>query len=217
MKKKIWDRYAPIYERAMRADQKAYTFLYHRIPQVIRGKEVLEIAAGPGTLAKHVAPDAKRMVATDYSEGMIAEARKGSSPQNLTFEIADAMDLPYADASFDVVLIANALHIVPDPKKVLTEIKRVLRPDGVLIAPNFVEHNETFISRLWSGILRIAGVRFEHQWTAEEYLKFLESNGWQVTMSRRIAARIELMYTECSLKNPPEGGEAGPAVNPAGS
>ena len=47
MKKKIWDLYAPIYERAMRADRKVYAFMYERIPTVIHGKEVLEIATGP--------------------------------------------------------------------------------------------------------------------------------------------------------------------------
>ena len=48
MRKKTWDLYAPIYERAMRADQNIYTFMYERIPHVIRGMDVLEIAAGPG-------------------------------------------------------------------------------------------------------------------------------------------------------------------------
>ena len=48
MRKKTWDLYAPIYERAMRAEQKIYAFMYDRIPHVIRGMDVLEIAAGPG-------------------------------------------------------------------------------------------------------------------------------------------------------------------------
>ena len=144
-----------------------------------RDKEVLELATGPGLPAKHVAPAARRMVATDYS---------------------DAMKLPYEEGSFDVVLIANALHIVPDPEQVLKEIDRVLRPGGLLIAPNFVEHKGTLGSRLWYGILVLAGVRFEHQWSAQEYLDFLADNGWHVAFSREMAARIVMMYTECERK-----------------
>ncbi len=201
MKKKTWDLYAPIYKKAMKADQKIYDFMYERIPEKIRNMEVLEIATGPGLLAKHVAPAAKKMIATDYSDGMIAQAKKGDCSANLAFEVADAMNLPYPDDSFDAVLIANALHIVPDPEKALREISRVLRPEGILIAPNFVEHQGTIGSRIWSGILRIAGVRFEHQWSAKEYLLFLEENGWRVTFSKEMAARITMMYAECRRKN----------------
>lgn len=46
-------------------------------------------------------------------------------------------------------------------------------------------------------ILRLAGVRFEHQWSAREYLVFLQNHGWKVTFSREMAARIAMMYAEC--------------------
>ena len=197
MKKELWNLYAPIYEKAMRADQKTYQFMYERIPEIIRNKEVLEIATGPGLLARHVAMAAKRMVATDYSEGMIREAKKGEYPSNLTFEIADATDLPYKDKSFDVVLVANALHIIPNPEKALQEIDRVLRPGGILIAPTFVEHQTGAGSRFWSRILKLAGIKFEHQWKAQEYLEFLEENGWSVIFSKELSARITIMYAEC--------------------
>lgn len=193
MNKRIWNLYAPLYERAMRGDRKVYQFMYDRIPRVICGKEVLEFATGPGLLAKHVAHAAKRMVATDYAEGMIREAQKGPCPANLTFEVADATALPYPDTSFDVVLIANALHIMPDPEQALREIRRVLRPGGLLIAPNFVEHNQGVVSVLWSGILKLAGISFAHQWSAGEYLAFLRKNGWEVLYQKVMPVTPESM------------------------
>ncbi len=182
---------------AMRADAKTYKKMYDRIPQVIQDKVVLEIATGPGLLAKNVAHAAKKMIATDYSEGMIKQALKSDNPPNLTFKITDATNLQYEDNSFDVVLIANALHIIPNPEKALQEIDRVLRPDGTLIAPTFVNHQEGFGSKLWSGILKIAGVRFEHQWSPNEFADFLVRNGWQITHNEVLHSRISMDYIEC--------------------
>lgn len=197
MKRKIWDLYAPIYSRAMRAEERSYAYLYRRIPKLVRAKEVLELATGPGVLAKRIAPVTKRMLATDYSEGMIAEAKKGACPKNLRFEVADALSLPYADASFDAVIIVNALHLLPEPEFALREIARVLRPDGILIAPNFVKKRERFVDRCWEAVLRLVGVRFEHQWTAGEYLVFFRDNGWEPLFYKEMQARMPFLYVEC--------------------
>ena len=200
MNKKIWDIYAPIYEKAMHMDKKYYSYMYDRIPVIIKDKEVLEIATGPGLLAKHVAHFTKKMLATDYSDGMIKEAKKGEYPNNLTFEVADATSLPYNDNSFDVVIIANALHVMANPDKALKEIDRVLREDGVMIAPNFVGHNKGARSKIWSNILKLAGIKFEHQWTSDEYIKWLDEHNWKVIFSKLMPSRISLLYTECIRK-----------------
>ena len=200
MNKKIWDIYAPIYEKAMHMDKKYYGYMYDRIPVIIKDKEVLEIATGPGLLAKHVAHFTKKMLATDYSDGMIKEAKKGEYPNNLTFEVADATSLPYNNNSFDVVIIANALHVIANPDKALKEIDRLLREDGVMIAPNFVGHNKGARSKIWSNILKLAGIKFEHQWTSDEYIKWLDEHNWKVIFSKLMPSRISLLYTECIRK-----------------
>lgn len=181
----------------MKADSKIYEKMYVRISKVIRNKEVLEIATGPGLFAKNIAGSAKRMIATDYSEGMIAQAKKGRYPSNLIFEVADATNLPYEDDSFDVVLIANALHIIPEPERALSEIDRVLKDKGILIAPTFVNHQGGAVSRLWSKMLKIGGVRFEHEWSKNDYEDFLKKNGWKVVNSKSLGARITMDYVEC--------------------
>lgn len=197
---KIWDLYAPIYKMAMKSDEKTYRFMYDRIPKVIDGLYVLEIATGPGLLAKNVAYAASKMIATDFSEGMIKQAQKGDRPANLSFEVADATNLPFEDNTFDAVIIANALHIIPNPEKALSEIDRVIKPDGILIAPNFIHRHTGIRSRIWSCILKIAGIRFEHQWSENEYIDFLHSNNWEPVFTKRLDARITMLYTECIFK-----------------
>ena len=197
MGKKFWSLYAPIYEKVMQPDKQLYKMMYEYIPEVVRGKRVLEVATGPGLLAKHIASAAKEVIATDYAPGMIREAKKGSVPGNVKFEVADAKALPYEDKSFDAVLIANALHIMPDSEKALAEAARVLKDDGILIAPNFVEHTANAKSTIWTRLLEMVGVNFEHSWVADEYREFLEKNGWEVTRFEVRRARMSIAYAEC--------------------
>ncbi|MCD8192917.1 MAG: hypothetical protein LUD55_09015 [Oscillospiraceae bacterium] len=60
-----------------------------------------------------------------------------------------------------------------------------------------MNHKKGVVSAVWSQILRIAGVRFEHQWSTDEYREFLEANGWEVTLMKEMPARITLAYAEC--------------------
>ncbi|MBR4180274.1 MAG: class I SAM-dependent methyltransferase, partial [Treponema sp.] len=177
-----------------------YNYMYSHIGEAVTGKNVLELATGPGMIAKHIADKATFVTATDFSSDMIAQAKKGNNPVNLTFEIADASDLQYEDKSFDVVIIANALHVVPNPEKVLSEIDRVLVDGGLLICPTFIHRTAEKKENLWAKILKLVGIHFEHQWTAKEFSDFIESNGWKITASEVVPGRIDLMYAECVRK-----------------
>ena len=194
MKTTVWDIFAPVYERSMRSQKSIYDYMYSRISQVAAGKEVLELATGPGMIAKHIAASAKNVVATDFSQNMIATAMKGDVPRNVYFEVADATDLRFKDHSFDVVIIANALHVMPNPEKALAETERVLKSGGTLIAPNFIFNGR---KNLWQRFLTLIGIKFAHEWTAEQFSAFLQSNGWKIEKSGTVKGRIDLLYTEC--------------------
>ncbi|MCR5764311.1 MAG: class I SAM-dependent methyltransferase [Treponema sp.] len=196
MKKSVWDIFAPVYELAMKSQENIYNYLYENISSVSKDKTVLELATGPGMIAKHIAQSAKIVVATDFAPNMIETAKKGYVPENVTFKVANAEKLIFADDSFDVVIIANALHVMPNPHKALAEISRVLKEDGILIAPNFIER-ESRKKNLWQKILSLAGIKFNHEWTADEYKAFLKENGWNITKSDIIKGRIDLLYAEC--------------------
>ncbi len=189
----------PIYEASMKSQKNIYDYLYQNISSAAEGKTVLELATGPGMIAKHIASAAKNVVATDFAPKMIETAKKGEVPQNVSFEVADATSLPYADKTFDLVVIANALHIIPEPQKALAQIKRVLKDDGLLIAPNFI-FRKSGAKNLWQKILALVGIKFEHEWTAEEYLDFLRQNGLRVAKSQVVKGRIDLLYVECAFE-----------------
>ena len=196
-KKNFWDRNARIYNRFMRKDRKAYETMYALIRPVVKTKTVLELATGTGLIAKHIVNAAAHIEATDASAEMITEAKRDNRSAKLHFSVQDMFCLPYADGSFDAVIVSNALHIVPQPEKALREIGRVLKDDGVLIAPTFTHAGNSFSGRVRAFFMKLAGFPLHSRWTSEEYLTFLRQNGWTVRKSVVLKASFPLTYTEC--------------------
>ena len=196
-RRNFWDRTAIIYDRFMRRDAAAYDRMYALLRPVVRDKTVLELAAGTGLIAKHIANAAEYIEVTDASEQMIRQAERENHAENLHFSVQDMFCLPYADAAFDVVIISNALHIVPQPERALHEIKRVLKNDGVLAAPTFTHAENSFSGKSRAFLMRLAGFPLHSRWTSGEYLAFLTENGWTVRKSIVLQASFPLTYAEC--------------------
>jgi len=195
--KNFWDKNAGRYDRFMRKDGAAYDEMYALIQPIVRHKTVLELATGTGLIAKHIVNAAAHIEATDASPEMIAGAKRDNRSAKLHFSVQDMFRLPYVEESFDVVIVSNALHIVPQPEKALQEIKRVLKDDGVLIAPTFTHAGNSFSGMVKAFFMKLAGFPLHSRWTSEEYLRFLRQNGWMVRKSVVLKASFPLTYAEC--------------------
>ena len=193
----FWDKNAGRYDRFMRKDAAAYEQMYELLRPVVRQKTVLELATGTGLIAKHIVRYADHIEVTDASQEMIEQAKQGVKSAKLYFSVQDMFHLPYADQSFDVVIVVNALHIVPEPEKALSEIRRVLKDDGVLVAPTFTHADNAFFGKVKAFFMRLAGFPLHSKWTSHEYLAFLRENGWTVQKSTVLKASFPLTYAEC--------------------
>ena len=193
----FWNRNAKRYDRFMRKDWAAYEKLYELIRPVLKARTVLELAAGTGLIAKNIVRAASHIEVTDASEEMITEAKRNNRSAKLHFSVRDMFCLPYADKSFDVVIVSNALHIIPQPEKALAEIRRVLKDDGVLIAPTFTHGNGTLRGRIKLFFMKLAGFPLNSRWSSADYLAFLRQNGWTVRKSAVLKGSFPLTYAEC--------------------
>jgi len=97
---------------------------------------VLEIAAGTGVvtreLAKELPPDVQ-IIATDLNESMLAQAAATTTARPVEWRQADAMQPPFGDEMFDVVVCQFGAMFFPDKPRAFSEIRRVLRPGGTFL------------------------------------------------------------------------------------
>ena len=97
-------------------------------------ESALDVACGPGLLARAFAPQVRVYVGVDLTPAMVDKAAAIAREVGITnarFEIADALRLPFEANTFDLVLTRLALHHLPDPRRAVHEMARVLRPGAV--------------------------------------------------------------------------------------
>jgi SAM-dependent methyltransferase len=103
------------------------------------GMRVLDVACGSGNVAIPLARDGAIVNGVDIAPNLLAQARERATAENLTaqFDEGDAEQLPYGDASFDVVVSMFGAMFAPRPEMVVSEIARVLQPGGLLAMANW--------------------------------------------------------------------------------
>jgi demethylmenaquinone methyltransferase / 2-methoxy-6-polyprenyl-1,4-benzoquinol methylase len=138
---RMFDRVAPRYDLANTVfslgQDRAWRQAAARATRLAAGEVAVDVACGTGALTRELqslAPGAA-VLGVDFSSGMLARARP--TGPSLRLAAADALALPLADASVDVVTIAFGLRNLPEPGQGLLEFRRVLRPGGRLVVCEF--------------------------------------------------------------------------------
>ncbi len=172
---------------------------------------LLDIATAAGHTAFAFAPEVAQVVASDLLDEMLDVARQQAAERgltNVTFETADAEDLPFEDDSFDAVTCRIAPHHFPRPDRFVAEVARVLRPGGRFglvdnmvdaEAGDFVNHFEkrrdpSHVRALdldeWLGLVGEAGFEIT---AVEQLTKRMVFETWADNMSVPDPVRVELL------------------------
>ncbi len=195
--KSFWDGLAKIYN-GMLEKGKAYLKLYSLIRgSLTKDMNVLEIGTGTGMIARAVSQYAASVLAIDYSDKMIEEANKIKHDENIIFSVEDSESLKSKDKTFDAVIISNVLHVLKNPEKTLKEVKRVLKNNGILIAPTYMWKELSLLGKIQRFVMIRRGFPIYSQWKTEEYLSFLEKENFSVVKHKTIKGFFNICYVEC--------------------
>ena len=192
-----WERHAKRYDRSTRLLSRPVPRMLELSVDAVKGRaRVLEVAAGTGLVTTAIAPVVGELVATDYAEAMVAqlEARvREAGPVNVACEPADLYVLRFNPESFDAVVAANVLHLVPDLERALTSLRRVLKPGGVLVAPTYL-HRQTLGASMLSRLFALTGFPGRRRFTQESLRVAIETAGFRVERDETIAGPFPIGF-----------------------
>jgi ubiquinone/menaquinone biosynthesis C-methylase UbiE len=146
--------FASIYDRLMASAER--TFMRKIREEIAGGAKgrVLEVGAGTGANFSYYADGAEEVIAVEPDPYMLERARRKAEDAGRSIELhqAPAEELPFEDDSFDTVVSTLVLCTVPDPKRALSEMRRVLKPSGELRLYEHVRYENAF-GAFWQDLI----------------------------------------------------------------
>lgn len=150
-KEKYWSRFSKDFEERNKfvVGRKNLEAVFKLLAKQKDLKNCLELGCGNGTYSRVIAPNCTHLKATDHSDEMVLEAtQRMIEIPNISVEKANCFNTGYNDKSFDTVFMANLFHIIPHQEEMLTEVKRVLKPGGMLLIVSYTTFGMTFFQKI---------------------------------------------------------------------
>lgn len=169
-----------------RITERVETQLIFELAGPLAGKRVLDVGTGDGTYALEAARHGADVIGLDSDPAMLGAARTRARKDgvSLAFQEGRAEALPFADASFDVVLAITVLCFVPDPHAAMKEISRALAPGGKLVLGELGRFSVWAARRRLRAWLGARGWRHAHFWSRRELERLAESAGLEPEVAR---------------------------------
>lgn len=205
-----WDRLARRYDRATRFISGPIAPMCALIAEALQGAgRVLEVGAGTGLVTPSLARAAREVISTDYAPEMVEVLQERVTTRglyNVTCAQADLYDLPFAAGSFDAVVAANVLHLVPDLPSALASLGRALKPGGLLIAPTFC-HDQTARAWVLSRLFALTGFPGARRFSLVTLQRSLEEAGFTVQRATSLPGPIPIGFVVCVAPSPSVTGD----------
>jgi ubiquinone/menaquinone biosynthesis C-methylase UbiE len=144
-------------------------------------EHVLDLGCGAGHTALAIAPHVAQVTAVDVTPSMLETAARLAEQRgitNITFQRADAAELPFATEHFDLVTSRVAAHHFAHPMKALAEVRRVLRPGGRFVLVDSISPEEAPLDTFVNCIELLRDASHVRDWRISEWLRMLSENGF---------------------------------------
>lgn len=160
---RTYERFAPAYDATFGAIVGRYHRHIGQFVSSLAAHRVLEVGVGTGLSLRYY-PKGTSLVGVDICPRMLEKARRRQVlglAANVELRLVDAEHLPFADESFDAVILPFVISVTPDPERLLVEVFRVLKPGGaVLILNHFAGvRGMRWLEALFSPLARVIGFR----------------------------------------------------------
>jgi ubiquinone/menaquinone biosynthesis C-methylase UbiE len=188
--RRIWEKQAPRYDRSIAFWEKILFGDGRRWVCSRTHGEVLEVAIGTGRNFAFY-PEGVRLTGIDLSPAMLEIARERARELGMDADLreGDAQQLPFADASFDTVVCTLSLCNIPDDRKAVAEMKRVLRPGGQLLLLDHIRAASGLL-RAVQKALEVVTVRLEGEHLMRRPLEHVQAEGFEVEQRERYKGGI---------------------------
>jgi ubiquinone/menaquinone biosynthesis C-methylase UbiE len=197
--RRFWDRFASYYDSFIdKVFRKTYKAILENIESDLTiSHTVLELGTGTGIIPFAIYSKVSSIVATDISPVMVRVANEKlakSKIKNIEFQVQDSYNLAYPDKSFDVVIASNLLHLLYEPEKPIQEIKRVMKDNGIFIAPTLCVGENTRSKIIATIIGSLSGFKVVNKWSFNDFKSMLTSNGLVIDKALRIEGKLLTAY-----------------------
>ena len=206
--------FAPVYDAVVFP----FRTLRHDVASTVdlrAGARLLDVATGTGQQAFAFAKKAREVVGIDLSEAMLRIARRKNQFPNVTFQQADAAELPFDEASFDASCVSFALHEMPASvrERVVREMARVTKPGGSIMIVDYGLPRNRFASTIVFHIVKLYERHHYESFVKSDWRTLLASAGVEVSEDRpalRGMARVLMGRRVASMARArPESGKTG--------